>query len=216
VLTKYETFLWDGGIKNIAGVDEVGRGALAGPLVTAAVILNKEHLYRNNDVLLELLDLYEQINDSKLLTPKKREKLSDFISKNAIAYSISQIENTEVDSLGISTATQTTFYSSIQNLKIKPEHVLTDTFEIRKLTKADQTNIVKGDTKSITIAAASIIAKVYRDALMVKMHETYQEYGFDKHKGYGTKQHFEAIEKYGPCKIHRMSFAPLNKKRINK
>jgi ribonuclease HII len=213
VLTKYETFLWDGGIQNIAGVDEVGRGALAGPLVTAAVILNKEHLYRNNDVSSEIMELYEQINDSKLLTPKKREKLSEFIREHAVTFSISQIENTEVDDLGISASTQKAFFNSIQNLKVKPGHVLTDTFEIKKLTKANQTNIIKGDTKSITIAAASIVAKVYRDALMVKMHETYQEYGFDKHKGYGTIFHMGALKKYGPCKIHRITFAPLSIKK---
>ncbi|MFA6981405.1 MAG: ribonuclease HII [Patescibacteria group bacterium] len=213
MLTKYETFLWDGGIQNIAGVDEVGRGALAGPLVTAAVILNKEHLYRNNDVSSEIMELYEQINDSKLLTPKKREKLSEFIREHAVTFSISQIENTEVDDLGISASTQKAFFNSIQNLKVKPGHVLTDTFEIKKLTKANQTNIIKGDTKSITIAAASIVAKVYRDALMVKMHETYQEYGFDKHKGYGTIFHMGALKKYGPCKIHRITFAPLSIKK---
>ncbi len=161
----------------IAGVDEVGRGALAGPLVTGAVILNKRYLYNpskkedvfiensdslsdtNNDISPEILDLYSQINDSKMLTPKKREVLSEFIKKYAISYSIQTIDSTRVDTIGISKATQEAFFNSIQDLKVKAQHVITDTFEIKKITKENQSNIVSGDKKSITVAAATIISK---------------------------------------------------------
>jgi ribonuclease HII len=221
MLIDYEKNLWQKGISLIAGVDEVGRGCLAGPMVVGAVILNPEHLYinrnfpsesGNNDVPSQLLELYESIKDSKKLTPKKRKELSIFIIKNAISYQIETISNTDLDSWGISKATQVGFFNSVNRLSQKPQHILTDSFKIKVMSDSIQTNIVHGDNLSISVAAASIIAKVFRDELMVNLHNNhkeYQKYCFDQHKGYGTKQHIEAINKYGICDLHRRSFEPI-------
>lgn len=203
-------------IKFIAGVDEVGRGCLAGPMVVGAVILNPKHLrgliarerLQYNDVS------YLKLTDSKKLSPNKRKKLSDFILENAVSYSIKVINARTVDSKGISKCTQIGFGGAIKKLEIPPDHILTDAFAIKSLPKEVQTNIRHGDMLSISIAAASIIAKVYRDELMIKLHnsnEKYQVYGFDKHKGYGTKKHLVALEKYGPSDIHRLSFKPIKR-----
>lgn len=212
LLTKYEIPLWERGIEYIAGIDEVGRGALAGPLVVGAVILNPSHLLRNYDVASELLETYGQIKDSKLISAKKRERLAVFIKQHAISYSIEQITPAIIDSEGITGATQIAFFRAIKNLSTKAQHVLTDTFEIKKLTQQNQTNIVSGDKLSVSIAAASIIAKVFRDDLMVNLHnkvEKYQKYHFHKHKGYGTKLHKDMISEHGPCDIHRKCFEPI-------
>ncbi len=207
-LLKYENPLWEKGIKYIAGVDEVGRGALAGPLVAAAVILNKDTLFGNDNVPTD----YAQIKDSKLISSKKREALAKFIRENALSYTIEEIPPTVIDEIGIMGATQLAFFNVIQKLEIKAHHVLTDMFEIKKLTKTHQTNIKRGDNLSISIAAASIVAKVYRDSLMIDLHnrvEEYQKYFFCKHKGYGTQLHRDTLLKYGPCDIHRRCFNPL-------
>ncbi|OGC46124.1 hypothetical protein A2V49_03540 [candidate division WWE3 bacterium RBG_19FT_COMBO_34_6] len=207
-LLAFEKKLWNKSIGYIAGIDEVGRGAFAGPMVVAAVILSKNHLEALDD-LNDELKLYTQINDFKLLTPKKRGIISDFLQKESLSYSIVEISNDEIDKIGLTSCTQKLFYESVLKLSVKPEHILTDTFEIKSIDRTYQTNITKGDTKSITIAAASIIAKVYRDNLMIKIHnmsDKYKVYGFDKHKGYGTKLHREMIEKYGYSDLHRQSF----------
>jgi ribonuclease HII len=213
---QYEKSLYKKGIRYIAGVDEVGRGPLAGPMVASAVILDLERIkfmfeddFTNNDVLDETLKIYTQINDSKILSHKKRLYIRDMIVIEAITYSIVEIEHTHIDKMGISSATQDVFFKSVTKLKKVPEHILTDNFEIKKITKEHQTNIVRGDNKSISIAAASIIAKVYRDELMGKMHDKYPEYGFVRNKGYGTKEHLNALHKHGHCDIHRKSFEPL-------
>lgn len=203
---QYETALWEKGFNNIAGVDEVGRGCIAGPLVTAAVVLNKKHIQSTAP---EILDNYLAIKDSKLLSAKKRETLSAFILDNAYAYAIETIDVNLVDSIGIAQATQMGFFNSINNLKVKVDHILSDAFEIKGVKKVLQTNIKKGDNLSITIAAASIIAKVYRDKLMVIEGEKYSSYYFEEHKGYGTKKHLEAVKNFGPCAIHRKSFEPI-------
>jgi ribonuclease HII len=218
-ITQFERNLYNKGIKYIAGIDEVGRGPLAGPFVVSAVILDldkifsKELEYLINDVQSIEKEseawCYYQINDSKLVSAKKRDVLADFIKKEAVSYSIVSFSPEKVDELGISEITQLAFYNAVKNLKIKPEKVFTDTFEIKKLTQEDQTNIISGDKKSISIAAASIIAKVYRDKIMIEEHLKYPVYGFDKHKGYGTKFHLEALYEYGPCEIHRKSFHPV-------
>ena len=206
-LLKYEKDLWNKGITHIAGVDEAGRGPLAGPLVVSAVILDKEHLHEtNNDVVEELFDLYSMINDSKKVTEKRRNILYKFIIRNAITLTVEEIPHTKIDEWGISKSNQIGFFNVVNKLKIPADHVLTDHFEIKALPKSRQTNIVKGDTLSISIAAASIIAKVYRDKLMVKYHDLYPEYGFDRHKGYGTQMHRDQIKRLGPCTIHRRSF----------
>lgn len=208
---NYEKELWHNGCIYVAGVDEVGRGPLAGPLVVCAVVLNPERVISGiNDVLQVENTIYRQINDSKVLTDKKRRELADKIKNEAFYYSIQEISNIELDTIGISQATQKAFYNSVVQLLNKPTvHVLTDMFNIHQIPNAKQTNIVKGDRLSMTIGAASIVAKVYRDDLMIAFHDKYPVYGFDKHKGYGTKAHIEAINKYGPCEIHRRSFEPI-------
>ncbi len=212
-LLSYERELFARGIKFIAGVDEVGRGPLAGPFVAAAVILDLEKLlsaeFTFNDVPHQNFGLYKLINDSKKVTEKNREILSKFIIENAVSYSIIEIPVTQLDEWGISKTTQEAFYQAVTNLKVKPQHVLVDGFEIKKITHDNQSFMAKGDSKSMTIAAASIIAKVYRDRKMCELHDKYPEYGFDKHKGYGTKAHMDAIKAHGICEIHRKSFEPI-------
>jgi ribonuclease HII len=238
-LLRFEKNLYKKDKKLIAGVDEVGRGPLAGPMVVAAAVLDIERILdlefeftentenrniRNNDVeytenqaLIKLRkeqtndvwNKYSKINDSKKVSEKNRNLLDIFIRENAISYSIIEISNEEIDSIGISQATQKCFYEAITQLKVRPDHIMTDSFEIRNFTKDCQTNLIKGDSNSISIAAASIIAKVYRDNLMIKFHEKYPEYGFDQHKGYGTKAHLDMLKKHGPCQIHRRSFSPI-------
>lgn len=224
-ITQYERKLYNDGVKYIAGIDEVGRGPLAGPFVVSAVILDLDKIFSKelelmiNDTELEKkpkgMFLYTRINDSKLLSPKNREMLAKFIRKEAVSYSIELLPPEKLDEIGISEATQICFFNAIKNLNTIPEVILTDTFEVKKLIKDCQINITKGDTKSISIASASIVAKVYRDNIMVEMHEKYPMYGFDRHKGYGTKYHIEALYKYGPCEIHRKSFSPV-KEMFNK
>lgn len=207
-LTKYEKELWNRGLKYIAGIDEVGRGALAGPMVVSAVILNPKHLndYTN---LSDEYNLYHDVRDSKKVSDKKRRSVSKFLRNEAISYSIVEVPHTDIDKLGIAKCTQIAFSKAVTKLNKAPHHVFTDTFEINDLAKHTQTNIKRGDNLSVTIAAASIVAKVYRDDLMIKLHEDnekYQVYGFDRHKGYGTVMHREMIKKHGHSDIHRLSF----------
>lgn len=223
---NYEKALLDKGIRLVAGVDEVGRGPLAGPFVAAAVILDLERLINlqnmfdaallsslkklgNNDVLDPKFENYKHIDDSKKISEKKREKLAEFIKENAVSYSIIEIESTQLDKWGMSKTTQEAFYQAVTNLHIKPEHVLIDGFEMKKLTRESQTFIAQGDTKSISVGAASIIAKVYRDHKMCEFHEKFPIYGFNMHKGYGTKLHLAAIREHGVCEIHRRCFEPV-------
>ena len=213
-LILFEEKLFNKGVRFVAGVDEVGRGPLAGPFTACAVILDLEKIIyslRNNDVSAnENTNLYNDVKDSKKLSIKKRSYLSKFLMDEVLSYSIVEISSTELDKIGISAVTQKAFYGCIQKLKVKPEHILTDAFEIKKITKDSQTNIKEGDNRSITIAAASIIAKVHRDRVMDKLHLKYPGYGFDKNKGYGTKQHLEALQNLGACPIHRKSFHPVS------
>lgn len=176
----------------VAGVDEAGRGPLAGPVFAAAVILPEG-------------EIIEGINDSKKLTPQKREKLYDEICKKALYYSSAMVDEKTIDEINILQATYMAMNKAVQGLGITPDFVLVDGNGDPKLGISTET-IVKGDAKSISIAAASIIAKVERDRYITKMAEKYPQYGFEKHKGYGTKQHTEAILKYGPSPIHRKSF----------
>lgn len=207
-LLRYETELWSKGLTHIAGVDEAGRGPLAGPIVIAAVILKKEHLHNNPNLKAELLENYSLINDSKKLTEKKREMLYDFILEHALTFHLEEIPANKIDEWGISRSNQIGFFNAVKSLSITAEHVLTDHFPIRAFSENLQTNITKGDSNSMTIAAASILAKVHRDRKMLEFHEEYPKYGFDKHKGYGTRFHRDQIVKLGPCKIHRRTFEP--------
>lgn len=195
---KYELDLWNSGLQYIAGVDEVGRGCFAGPVVAAAVILPKG------------FSATDKINDSKKLSPKVRKELAIIIKEHAVAYAIAEVSVFVINNIGIGQAAQQAFVNAVSNLKIKPEHILIDAFLIKALQKENQTAIIHGDGLSISIAAASIIAKVYRDELMEKVHashETYKVYDFFVNKGYGTKKHRDAIGKYGLCDLHRTSFS---------
>ncbi|HVA96902.1 MAG TPA: ribonuclease HII [Candidatus Acidoferrales bacterium] len=190
----YESKLWNQGLQYIAGVDEVGRGCFAGPVVAAAVILTPNFPEK------------ERVNDSKKLSAKVREELAVIIKEYAIAFSIAEISVSVINKIGIGKAAQQAFVNAIVSLKTKPEHILIDAYMIQALQKANQTAIIHGDSISISIAAASIIAKVYRDELMQKLHPQYEVYDFFTNKGYGTKKHRDAIGKYGLCELHRTSF----------
>lgn len=196
-LYQYEEQLEDLGIKYIAGVDEVGRGPLAGPVVVASVILPLNLRIKG-------------INDSKKLSLKKRNELYKIILNEALAVNVSFIDERVIDEINIYEATKKGMLEAISGLKIKPEHVLIDAMPLRELAIA-HTSIIHGDALSASIGAASIIAKVTRDEYMDKMDIKYPNYGFKHHKGYCTKEHLEALEKYGPCEIHRKSFAPVKK-----
>lgn len=179
----------------VAGVDEAGRGPLAGPVAAAAVILPH--------------DLYlPKINDSKKLSAKIREELFKEIQDKAIAVGTALVDAQTIDRVNIYQATINGMYESIFMLKPEPGKVLIDAVQLDNLPMASE-SIIKGDAKSASIAAASIIAKVTRDRLMDAYDKQYPEYGFAQHKGYGTAQHIEALKKYGPCPIHRVSFEPV-------
>lgn len=179
------------GYKYIAGVDEVGRGPLAGPVVCASVIM-------------DLDNIIEGIDDSKKLSLKKRELLFDKIINNAIAYSICEISPEEIDKINILEATKKCMKNAVDSLSVKPDILLVDA--VKTDFSVEYEAIIKGDFKSYTIGAASILAKVYRDRLMAKYAETYKDYGFERNSGYGTKEHIEKIKEIGPCKIHRRTF----------
>ncbi|NLK65304.1 MAG: ribonuclease HII [Tissierellia bacterium] len=192
-----EQELWDKGYKYIACIDEVGRGCLAGSVVTCAIIMPKGLLI-------------EGVNDSKKLTAKKREQLYTLITDSALAYGIGELDCAEVDEYNIKNATKLAMVQAIENIKDKegnrivPDYILVDA---EKLSIAiPQTNIIHGDANCHGIAAASIIAKVTRDRQMDELHKLYPEYKFNKNKGYGTKEHIEALLEYGPSAIHRKTF----------
>ncbi len=180
------------GYRFIAGVDEAGRGPLAGPVYAAAVIL-PENIRLDG------------INDSKKLSEKKREALFEQIIQSAEDYCIYSVDEKIIDEINILNATHMAMNGAVNGLKQKPDYVIIDGNSIKGMNLPHET-IVKGDAKSISIAAASILAKVSRDRYITKMAEEYPEYGFEKHKGYGTKAHYAAIEKYGICPIHRKTF----------
>lgn len=183
-------------VKVIAGTDEAGRGPLAGPLVVGAVIFPKG--YKNED-----------INDSKQLTAKKREELFEVIKRDALAYSIKIISVEDIDKLNILNADKKGMKEALLELNPQPDLVLTDAVPLLNLPFL-AVPIIKGDAKALCIAASSILAKVTRDHLMMELDKQYPEYGFAKHKGYGTKKHIEAIEKYGPIEgVHRKTFEPV-------
>ena len=189
---KYERELLDKGCKYICGVDEVGRGPLAGPVVCAAVIM-------------PLDDLIEGVDDSKKLTAKKREALSELIQKKAIAYRICRVEPQIIDDINILEATKLGMKKAVEGLDVKPDFVITDGNMSLDI-DIPQASIIKGDGLSYSIGAASIIAKVYRDALMDGYAKDYPEYAFESNKGYGTAVHINAIKEKGLCPIHRRSF----------
>jgi len=188
----FEKQLYESGYNLIAGVDEAGRGPLAGPVVAAAVILPKDIFIEN-------------LNDSKKLSEKQREEIYLQIQEKAIAYSVGIVDEKTIDNINILNATKHAMKAAIQSLKVQPEFLLIDALEIDDI-PIEQWNIEKGDSLSISIAAASIIAKVTRDHMIVELDKKYPQYGFAKHKGYGTAEHINAIKKFGICPIHRISF----------
>ena len=191
-MLEIEDMLYEKGYNYVCGVDEAGRGPLCGPVVAAAVILPKD-------------ECIEGVNDSKKLSEKKREKLYDDIISKSIAYGIGISDVDVIEEVNILNATKLAMKNAISNLKIKPDYVLIDGNQMIDIDIKGET-VVSGDAKSESIAAASILAKVTRDRMLIEYDKMYPEYGFAKHKGYGTKAHIEAIGKYGLTPIHRPSF----------
>ena len=188
---EYE--LMEHGYHVICGVDEAGRGPLAGPVCAAAVVLEP-------DTVIDGLD------DSKKLSEKKREALFDAIKEKAVAYSIALVDNKRIDDINILEATFEAMEQAVSGLPADTDCAIIDGNAVPKNLKIPAVSVVKGDSRSMSVAAASILAKVTRDRLMYEMAEKYPEYGFEKHKGYGTALHREAIKAHGPCEIHRMTF----------
>ena len=192
---KYERELNKKGINLIAGVDEVGRGPLIGPVVAATVILPKNYKL-------------EGLTDSKKLSEKKREKFYEIIKEDAVAIGIGIIDEKRIDEINIYEATKEAMYMAINNLNVKPEHILIDAMPLNLDIPA--TSIIKGDLLSINISAASVIAKVTRDHMLYEMDKEYPMYDLKNNKGYGTKKHIEAIKEYGITKYHRLSYKPVS------
>ena len=193
-MLQFEKNVWDKGITYIAGVDEVGRGPLAGPVVAAAVILPKDFV------------LYG-VDDSKKLSEKKRDEYYTYIINNAISYGVGMIQSERIDEINIYEATKEAMLQALNKLTITPEYLLIDAMKLP--IEISQESIIKGDARSISIACASIVAKVVRDRLMKELHQTYPHYGFDKNAGYGTKDHLEGLKNYGYTEVHRKSFSPI-------
>lgn len=193
--TEYEEKWYNEGYEYICGIDEVGRGPLAGPVVAAAVILKKG-------------SYFEGLTDSKKLTKAKRDELYDKIISDAVAYSIVELDNYEIEKYNIYNATKIAMTKAVQKLKVKPDILLIDAMPLNNLGIPSE-SIIKGDDKSVSIAAASVIAKVYRDRLMEIYANMYPNYDFENNMGYGTKKHLEGLEKFGICDIHRRDFEPI-------
>jgi ribonuclease HII len=198
-----EEKLFKKGYENIAGVDEVGRGPLAGPVVAAAIIFSK------NKSLSKLLEI--GIRDSKLLSSKKREYLYELILEKCYDWSTGIVSEETIDEINILEASMLAMKKAVEKLKTKPDFLLIDGNHTIKNYPASQIAIPKADQFVFSVSAASIIAKVTRDRILIDLDEKYPNYGFAQHKGYGTKLHMEILEKVGPCKIHRKSFSPVKK-----
>lgn len=197
-LYENEKRLWNLGYENIAGCDEAGRGPLFGPVVAASVILPHDFVL-------------EGLNDSKKLSEKKREKYYPIIMEKALAVSVSVVEANEIDKINIYEASRQGMLRATNSLKVKPDYIITDAMPIDGFTSVLHEAIIKGDAKSITIAAASVIAKVTRDRIMYEIDKVHPEYEFKKHKGYPTKKHLELIEKYGIIDGYRRTYGPVKK-----
>lgn len=196
-----ERKLWRAGFTRIAGLDEAGRGALAGPVVAGAVILPAQT---------RRAGLWAEVQDSKLLSPRRRQGLADRIREQAAAWSLGESSAAEIDARGIAPATRLAMRRAVQALSPCPDHLLLDWVQLKSL-NLPQLSFTKGDLRIVSIAAASILAKVHRDRLLCQLHERFPAYGFNSHKGYAARTHLAAIEKLGPCPAHRRSFSPLRK-----
>lgn len=197
-LYSNEKRLWNLGYENIAGCDEAGRGPLFGPVVAASVILPHDFVL-------------EGLNDSKKLSEKKREKYYPIIMEKALVVSVSVVEADEIDKINIYEASRQGMLRATNSLKVKPDYIITDAMPLDGFTSVPHEAIIKGDAKSITIAAASVIAKVTRDRIMYEIDKVHPEYEFKKHKGYPTKKHLELIEKYGIIDGYRRTYGPVKK-----
>lgn len=201
MFSSEEKQIFSQGRQSVAGLDEAGRGPLAGPVVAACFSIRHDFDFNN--------EIFEQIKDSKKLTEKKREELFDVIQGEFEDFGIGICDNQTIDRINILQATFLAMKKALGAVKNKPEVILIDgQFGLPNYSGSQQP-IIKGDEKVFSIMAASIIAKVTRDRIMQKVHEQYPQYGFDQHKGYGTKLHLENIKKYGPCPLHRTSFRPI-------
>jgi len=230
---REEKKLWRRRLKKVVCLDEAGRGPLSGPVVAAAVMIkisNFQFLISNQFPISELLQAeakgkkrhisspsnfqFPNIKDSKKLTPKKREELYKILTKHpAIKWGIGRVSEKVIDKINIKNAAELAMEKALKKLRCKPDFLIIDGNHIknRKLKSINYKLIVKGDEKVFSCSAASIIAKVSRDRIMLRYHKKFPQYGFDKHKGYPTKYHFKMLKKYGPCVIHRKSFKPLQR-----
>ncbi len=200
------TILDETGFQHIAGLDEAGRGALAGPVVAGAVILpldKPQYLHRLQDV-----------DDSKKLNPNLREKLFTIITSNVLCYGLGIVDAAEIDSMGIMAATKLAMQKALTGMNLHAQYLLIDGRIALKTTPIPQQSLIRGDSKSLSIASASILAKVTRDKIMVSLDARYPQYGFSSNKGYGTLFHRQAIEKFGPIREHRFTFNPIRSKLI--
>lgn len=197
-----EQRLWRAHYCRVAGIDEAGRGALAGPVVAAAVIVpfgSEQH------------GVWNLVDDSKRLTAEQRVILADEIKEHALAWGIGTVDAAQIDEFGIGPATKQAMMAAIDALGMRADFLLIDWVRL-PLCPIEQQSFTKADQRIVSVAAASILAKVHRDSLLIALHAKYPCYGFAQHKGYGTAQHRAAIEEYGPCPSHRYSFAPIAKK----
>lgn len=196
-----EQKLWRAGFVRVAGLDEAGRGALAGPVVAGAIVLSVNSKQEG---------LWAEVQDSKLLTPARRDELAKRIQAQAGAWSVGEASAAEIDGRGIAPATRMAMRRAVHALSPPPDHLLIDWVQLKTL-NLPQHSFTKGDLRIVSIAAASILAKVHRDRLLCQLHEEHPAYGFHSHKGYAAPAHLAALEKFGPCPAHRHSFAPLRK-----
>jgi ribonuclease HII len=195
----FENSLWKEGITLIAGIDEAGRGALAGPVTAAVVILPQEQ---------DILRLFSGILDSKKLTPQTREDQKLIIESHSKAWGVGYSSAQEIDQMGIAAATRISIHRALKKLELVPHHLLID-YLILPDHSVPQTRLTKGDARSLSIAAASILAKTHRDAWMISRSDQFPVYHFVRNKGYGTHQHRTALQTHGPCQLHRLTFSPL-------
>jgi len=189
----YEARAWKTGVSRLAGIDEAGRGPLAGPVVAAAVIIGPERRIKG-------------LADSKLLTAEQREALFHLISERAIAVGVGLVDHETIDRINILQATRLAMIDALARLTVAPDFVITDFVSLSGL-GCPQRNLIDGDARCASVAAASIIAKVTRDRLMLEADRAFPEYGFARHKGYGTPEHLAALDRWGPCPLHRRSFS---------
>ena len=195
----FEKSLWEQGMHFVAGIDEAGRGALAGPVYAAAVVFPRD---------LSLLKKLSGVRDSKVMTPSQRTIWADKVKKSALYHATGSASSKEIDQIGIIGATVLAIRRAILKLDLLPDHLLIDALTLKHI-PIPQTSLIKGDARSLSIAAASILAKTARDKYMVALNQQYPGYHFKENKGYGTQIHLAAIQALGPCPFHRMSFAPM-------